>query len=120
MRLQRHRLVQNILGELARYWIVCCLAYFLAVGAELDMVKFLLELYIIGLPLALITLFMLIFFVALYLFALNHWQWQRPIYYVGFGEEQERIRRLSITDLTPADVDFRHLYSEANQHELYR
>ena len=121
MRLQRNQVVSTIFGELARYWLVSCLSYFLAVGAELELIKFILEVYIIGLPIVLTALFVGIFVVALSLFALNRWQWERPVYYVGFGEDQQRIRRLSITDLSPTDVEILRLHAmEMHQREMHR
>lgn len=121
MQFRRNQLVSIIFGELVRYWIVSCLSYFIAVGAELEILKFILEVYIIGLPIVLTALFVGILCVSLYLFALNRWQWERPVYYVGFGEEQQRIRRLSLTDLSTSDVEIFRLHTiEMHQREMRR
>lgn len=120
MHFQRSRFVQDIIGELARYWLVSCLTYFLAVGAELEVIKTLLEIYIIGLPIFLVLSFTGVLSAALYLFALNRWQWERPVYYIGFGEYEQRLKRLSLTDLTPTDVELLRLHAEEHHQQAFR
>lgn len=106
MRLTRRRAISFVFGELCRYWIISGLMYFIAVGAEIVWLQRLIEIYIIGLPIAFTLIFAGIFAFAMYFFALNRWSWERPVHYIGLSTDkpyQQRLRRLSLTDVQHGD-----------------
>ncbi len=112
---RRKELLGVIVGELARWWLISCLLYFLAVAAEASWLMFVLEISIIGIPMFLTTSFVAILAGAIYFYTLNRLAWQRKVYYVGM---EERIRRLSITDVNPGEVQW--LRWQAEQERLER
>ena len=77
-KIRRSQLVYILLGELFRYWVIAGLLYFLAVGAEAQLLKRVLELYMIGVPLALTIGFTTLVTIALYLYIHNRWGWHKP------------------------------------------
>ncbi len=114
---QRKQFIWLIIGELARWWLISCLLYFLAVAAELTWLKLLLEISIIGIPTFLSSSFFAILAGAIYYYALNRLAWQRKVYYVGM---EERIRRLSITDVNPGEVQLFHWVTEQERQQRLR
>ena len=103
-----------IVGELARWWLISCLLYFLAVAAEINWLKFVLEVSIIGIPTFLSSSFFAILAGAIYFYTLNRMAWQRKVYYVGM---EERIRRLSITDVKPGEAQLMRWIAEQERQQ---
>jgi ribose/xylose/arabinose/galactoside ABC-type transport system permease subunit len=112
---RRKELIWIIVGELARWWLISCLMYFMAVAAEASWLMVLLEISIIGIPMFLSTSFFAILAGATYFYTLNRMAWQRKVYYVGMDE---RVRRLSITDVHPGEAQL--LRWQAEQERLER
>jgi type VI protein secretion system component VasK len=119
-KIQRSQLVYALLGELFRYWVIAGLLYFLAVGAEAQLLKRVLELYMIGVPLALTIGVMTLVAIAVYLYIRNRWGWRKP--QDIDAQMQARIRRLSLTDVRPDENNLRQLARdyEAIIHETNR